>query len=234
MLPISKEDLETLRNYEFTESHNYELDRYNCRNNPKILGLNIKNHHLVQVERKDINIKNLFLRLFNHGKLAFISLSLEDICVHLKQYNWADLQKELKYSDAFKKTCQIASRYFVYHRTYLFGWNEEALSLFKDVSKTAETNHGDFYFNNYTTSREIVAQRAVQLDQRQRPYHFLVYYLTTAVVRIRIGDQNFQTLINPVPANAEFSNPAWLNDLDFQEKTHPDVCSRQFLIQNSN
>ena len=175
----STNDLQVLKEYQFKDTNDYELEPYNYPNNSAILGLKKENGsmRLVIIQKSDVTYLNLFLRIFNCGTLAHTSLCLDTICGHLLMFDWKQYERpDSSQHESYKKVCQIAGRAMVYHRL-IYGrtfwgftnWNRDVIDLFHKVSKPTLTAHGLLYLNPALTARELLVQMVLKLENIHRP-----------------------------------------------------------------
>src|SRR5579885_1515641 len=63
---------------------------------------------LVKLSREDVTCWQLFLRLFNCGKLAKLQVHLRDVASHLNQYDWQDAKILNNQSELYKAYSKVA------------------------------------------------------------------------------------------------------------------------------
>lgn len=97
---IPTNDFDILKNYQFQESTKEIEDdsdierRFNRKNNSTLLAVDCKKNELCELSAADVTALNLFLRLFNTGKLKDKKVKLKDICEHLSKYDWEEVKKD--------------------------------------------------------------------------------------------------------------------------------------------
>ncbi len=123
MNQVQTHDLQLLARYTFSNQG---------KKNNQLLGLkwvkgrNGWTQQLIEVNRQDVTCWTLFLSLFNWGKLAHISVSLDKICHYLAQYQWKSMQMNAAQNHqtlkikAFETVCHLANRQLSHRKVQLF------------------------------------------------------------------------------------------------------------------